>query len=249
MFRQVFARPGRAWASRQINSAIKSGERVTLYDVKVKPNTNVLRYSAHPSPRPLLTLPPPILTKVAKSKVALYTVAGVGCYLVWNQVVGMAMRNLDPRPIPKELLREANEQSLFFPFPFTDKLVRPLPYAGAEEEWQGFINFNKDSDLKERVKNDLNMLVKRTAERSPQIKRWGKNGETFTLGPTWLIMSFPERPPPEWVRTGYVAISCYAVSHTSFYLMSCWLTSVQPRSGSRHPDQGKENRCTHEGPN
>ncbi|CAN8101526.1 unnamed protein product [Discula destructiva] len=135
------------------------------------------------------------------TKLAMYVFAGSACYLIWDHVIDIPIRKIDLRTMPKGLEEEAPEP-LFFPFPFTDKQVMPLPYAGDEEEWQNFIKFNKDQKLKERVKNDLNMLVKRAAEKNATTRRWAKNGESFNVGPTWLIMSFPERPPPEFVRKG-----------------------------------------------
>lgn len=136
-------------------------------------------------------------------RVAFYGMVGAACYMVWDHITELPWRNFDPRPFPKEVLDpDEPVEPLFFPFPFTDKQVNPLPYAGAEEEWQSFIKFNSDKELRRRVKDDLTMLVKRAAEKNPVTRKWAKNGESFQLGPTWLIISFPERPPPEFVRTG-----------------------------------------------
>lgn len=139
---------------------------------------------------------------VSSRRVAISGLLGIGCYIVWANVAFYPLRNLDPLD---EEERNAPAEPLFFPFPFTTKQVIPLPYAGKEEEWQNFIKFNRDPKLRDRVKNDLIMMVKRAAEKNPYTKRWTKDGETFQLGPTWLIISFPERPPPEFIRTGYVS--------------------------------------------
>lgn len=129
---------------------------------------------------------------------------GMACYIVWLNVTTYPLRELD---LPDPTERHEEVEPLFFPFPFTDKQVNPLPYAGAEEEWQDFIKFNSDPKLRRRVKNDLVMLVKRTAEKNPATNKWAKDGKSFQLGPSWLIVSFPERPPPEFVRTGYVSLA------------------------------------------
>lgn len=101
-----------------------------------------------------------------------------------------------------EIDDDEEEDPLFIPFPFTDKQVQPPPYAGKEEEWQSFVAFNNDRDHRNRAKHDLAMLVKKTAENNSQIKRWAKKDLELTLGPNWLIITYPDRPPPEFVRTG-----------------------------------------------
>ncbi|KKY39772.1 hypothetical protein UCDDA912_g00197 [Diaporthe ampelina] len=101
-----------------------------------------------------------------------------------------------------EIEKNDEEDALFIPFPFTDKQVQPPPYAGKEEEWQSFVAFNNDRDHRNRAKHDLAMLVKKTAENNSQIKRWAKKNMELKLGPNWLIITYPDRPPPEFVRTG-----------------------------------------------
>lgn len=154
---------------------VNSGDHVTHYDVRIQPRKNIVR------------------------SIAISGLLGIGCYIVWANIAFIPLKNLD---LSGEVDQREPPEPLFFPFPFTDKQVTQLPYAGAEEEWQDFIKFNSDSKLRERVKHDLVMIVKRAAEKNPATKRWADNGETFHVGPTWLIVSFPERPPPEFVRTG-----------------------------------------------
>lgn len=155
-----------------------------------------------------------VLTYASFRRLAIYGMVGATCYLVWDHVIAMPWKNFDPRPFPKGVLDpDEPVEPLFLPFPFTDKLVVPLPYAGSDEEWQDFIKFNSDQKLRRRVKDDLTMLVKRAAEKNPITKKWAKEGESFQLGPAWLIMSFPQRPPAMFVRTGYVtARRCYTVA-------------------------------------
>lgn len=122
------------------------------------------------------------------------------CLYIWDEIAWSPLKNLDPTSLPRDMEKEV--EPLFIPFPFTDRQVQPEPYAGAEEEWQSFVKFNKDTKLRQRVKHDLTVMVKKAAETNPFVKKWAKTGEGFRLGPTWLIISFPERPPPEFVRWG-----------------------------------------------
>ncbi|KAK7733971.1 hypothetical protein SLS53_007965 [Cytospora paraplurivora] len=135
------------------------------------------------------------------SRAAVGTLTGLLCYYTWVYVATLPLRHLDLKALP-EIDDDEEVEPFFIPFPFTETQVQPLPYAGAEEEWQEFLKFNKDTAHRQRVKDDLSMLVKKAAEHNPVTKKWGKSGKDFQLGPTWLIISFPERPPPEWVRAG-----------------------------------------------
>lgn len=209
MWRQAAARPVREWASPKITQAIPSGSHVQMYQIKVKPGTSAVRYALNPICAPVCLPPnlPLLLTSTTYRKLAVYMIVGGVCYIVWGGVMSKAMAKLEPGPLPFEAPPEKDMEPIFLPIPFTGKQVTPLPYAGAEEEWKNFVKFNKDEKLKERVRNDLKMVVKRAAEKNPTTKRWAKNGESFQLGTAWLIMSFPERPPPEFVRTGYVTIA------------------------------------------
>lgn len=137
----------------------------------------------------------------AYRKATTYALTFAACYVVWGTVAFLPLKRLDP--VVVESQQEEDElEPLFLPFPFTEKQIQPLPYAGAEEEWQSFVKFNADEKLRKRVKDDLNLIVKKAAESNPYTKKWGKTGEGFQLGPSWLIMSFPERPPPEFIRWG-----------------------------------------------
>lgn len=138
----------------------------------------------------------------ARRKAATYCLVGGICLYVWDQVTFLPFKKLDQHPLSEGLEEEV--EPLFIPFPFTEKQVQAVPYGGAEEEWQSFIKFNKDDKLRQRVKDDLSLMVRKAAENSAFLKKWGQNGGGFQLGPTWLIISFPERPPPEFVRWGYV---------------------------------------------
>ncbi|KAF3764313.1 hypothetical protein M406DRAFT_330657 [Cryphonectria parasitica EP155] len=177
MLRQVLNRsPGRAWVAPRVAGAVSSGEQVTVHQVKLQSRRGLMR------------------------KAATYgMVAGV-CLYVWDEIAFLPLKNLDTRPLPKGLEEEV--EPLFMPFPFTEKQVQPAPYAGAGEEWQSFIEFNKDDKLRQRVKDDLSTMVRKAAEKNNLLKKWTKTGEGFKLGPTWLIMTFPEKPPPEFIRWG-----------------------------------------------
>lgn len=132
------------------------------------------------------------------------------CWYTWTTIVTLPLRNLDLKDLP-EIDQDDDEEPLFIPFPFTGKQIQPPPYAGKEEEWQSFVAFNNDLEHRNRAKHDLSMLVKRTAENNSQIKRWAKKDVKLELGPNWLIITYPDRPPPEFVRTG-IEISDEAIS-------------------------------------
>lgn len=165
------------WLPRRIASAASSSQQVVVHRVRLQ--------SRRDWPR----------------KAAIYTITGVFCYYTWVYVATLPFKNLDLRGI-SETEEDEEIEPIFIPFPFTERQVQPLPYAGAEEEWQEFLKFNKDQVHRQKVKDDLSMLVKKAAESNPVTKKWGKNGKEFQLGPSWLIISFPERPPPEFFRAG-----------------------------------------------
>lgn len=133
---------------------------------------------------------------------AIYSLTGIICYYTWAYVATIPLRKLDLKNLPENDDDDEELDPFFIPFPFTETQVQPLPYAGAEEEWQEFLKFNRDSAHRQRVKDGLSMLVKKAAENNPVTKKWATKGKEFQLGPTWLIISFPERPPPEFVRAG-----------------------------------------------
>lgn len=125
------------------------------------------------------------------------------CYFIWSTIALLPFKDLDDLP-PIDEDEEDESEPIFLPFPFTVKRVQPLPYAGLGEEWQNFVKFSKDDKLRQRVKEDLMLLVKKTAETHSYTKKWAKEGEGFKLGASWLIFTIPEKPPPEFVQWGYV---------------------------------------------
>jgi hypothetical protein len=131
----------------------------------------------------------------------LYTTTGIVCLYTWVAIASLPLRDLDLKDLP-EIEDDEEEDPLFIPFPFTDQKVQPPPYAGKEEEWQSFVAFNKDLEHRNRAKHDLAVLVKRTAENNSHIKKWARQDIKLELGPSWLIITYPDRPPPEFVRTG-----------------------------------------------
>ncbi|ROW04831.1 hypothetical protein VMCG_04805 [Cytospora schulzeri] len=190
MLRQIASRRmASTWLPRRIAGAASSGQQVIVHRVKLRSRRDWAR------------------------KAAIYSITGIFCYYTWVYVATLPLKNLDLGNLPENDDDEEIEP-FFIPFPFTETQVQPLPYAGAEEEWQDFLKFNKDQAHRDKVKDDLSMLVKRAAENNPVTKKWGKNGKEFQLGPSWLIISFPERPPPEFVRAG-IEISDEAISITT----------------------------------
>lgn len=171
---------------RKTAAAISSGDQVAVHKVRFLPRGDHFR------------------------KFFIYTATGMFCWYTWTTIVTMPLRNLDMKDLP-EIEDDEEEEPWFIAFPFTDKQVQPPPYAGKEEEWQSFVAFNNDRDHRNRAKHDLAMLVKRTAENNSQIKRWAKKDIKLELGPNWLIITYPDRPPPEFVKTG-IEISDEAIS-------------------------------------
>ncbi|PSR83400.1 hypothetical protein BD289DRAFT_282230 [Coniella lustricola] len=177
MFRQALSRnSARAWATPGIASAVASGEQLVMHRVKLQP------------------------TKGRFRKLATYCMVGIVSLYVWEEIAFLPLKHLDSGPLPKGMEEEL--EPLFIPLPFTEKQVQPPPYAGSEEEWQSFKAFSQNHELRQRVKDDLSTLVKKAAEKNMIVRRWAKKGEGFQLGPRWLIISYPERPPPECVRWG-----------------------------------------------
>lgn len=84
----------------------------------------------------------------------------------------------------------------FIPLPFTEEKVQPPPYAGNGEEWQGFVAFSNDRSRIKSVKQELRLIVKKGMERHPAVKG------NLKLGPSFLILTYPLRPPPEYKQWG-----------------------------------------------
>lgn len=208
MLRQIAnRRMASTWLPRRIASAASSSQQVVVHRVKLQSRRDWPRYVlcllsfVTPLLPPLPALWLSLTLRFPHRKAAIYTITGVFCYYTWVYVATLPFKNLDLRGI-SETEDDEEIEPIFIPFPFTERQVQPLPYAGAEEEWQEFLKFNKDQVHRQRVKDDLSMLVKKAAETNPVTKKWGKNGKEFQLGPSWLIISFPERPPPEFFRAG-----------------------------------------------
>lgn len=190
---------------RKAAAAVSSGDQVVVHKVRFLPPRDYFRYAfsafaiqplhLQRLSKPLLTMPPP------SRKFFIYTATGMVCWYTWTTIATLPLRNLDLKDLP-EIEEDEEEDPLFIPFPFTEKQVQPPPYAGKEEEWQSFVAFNNDRDHRNRAKHDLAMMVKKTVDNNSGIKRWAKKDLQLTLGPTWLIITYPDRPPPEFVRTG-----------------------------------------------
>lgn len=48
---------------------------------------------------------------------------------------------------------EEDGAPIFFPFPFTSKVVESRPYKGSDPEWQAYIRISKDKDLLLKIKS------------------------------------------------------------------------------------------------
>lgn len=120
---------------------------------------------------------------------------------MWSYAASLPLQNLDSA-ILEEIDDGDESDPLFIPLPFTEKKIQPLPYAGAGEEWQTFLKIAKDEKWRQRVKDDLKHLILTAAKTTPFLMKWA--GGQLDLGPSWLIVTYPSAPPPEYVRWGYV---------------------------------------------
>lgn len=54
-------------------------------------------------------------------------------------------------PIAKHI--EEDGTPIFFPFPFTSKVVESRPYKGTDPEWQEYIRIARDRDLLLKIRS------------------------------------------------------------------------------------------------
>lgn len=101
-------------------------------------------------------------------------------------------------PIAKHI--EEDGTPIFFPFPFTSKVVESRPYKGTDPEWQEYIRIARDRDLLLKIRTDLLETVRIAAEANPILIQ--KCGRVMKVRKHWLDMDFPYRPPPKIMRDG-----------------------------------------------
>lgn len=133
-------------------------------------------------------------------RTAVWGLSTYAAFGVWTMVCLMPFTNLDK--VSKDLDDEEDEdrEPLFFPIPGTRKLVKPLPYAGAEEEWQAFVKHGKDWKLRRQLILNVKDMTRVWCLQSPTISMFGKD---FKVVNSTLKHIFPQIPPPEIERSGF----------------------------------------------
>ncbi|KAJ6013256.1 hypothetical protein N7540_007847 [Penicillium herquei] len=71
-------------------------------------------------------------------------------------------------------------------------------YAASDPEWQEFVQISKDREKLQKLRNDLAAIVLENA--SGQLTR--VLGGPLSLSGFWLVHQFPNRAPPEYLRSG-----------------------------------------------
>lgn len=109
----------------------------------------------------------------------------------------------------------ASESSTFIPLTWATKQPRTF-YKGSDPEWQTFVSIARDKPRHAAIQSELVRMVYTGALQHAGIAR--QLGEDAQVGKYWLDISFPDGPPPEYVRSGleigdgYVAWSSQRVS-------------------------------------
>lgn len=93
----------------------------------------------------------------------------------------------------------ADEDSTFIPMTWPTKLPRSF-YKGSDPEWKEFVKVAKDKPRHKRLQDELVQLVFTGARQHPRVGM--AIGKDLKIGRYWLEISFPDGPPPEYVRSG-----------------------------------------------
>ncbi|KAI0880045.1 uncharacterized protein GGS22DRAFT_100332 [Annulohypoxylon maeteangense] len=128
------------------------------------------------------------------------------CYQVYDSAIFMTLSAwLDEQE--KHLTRKEREEieedmlePMFFPIPFTTRVIESPPYKGSDPEWQTFIRINKDQKLVRSIQDGLAEIVRKTAMRSTVLVQ--RCGNDMSLSRYWLHIIYPTRPPPTFVHKG-----------------------------------------------
>ncbi|KAI1082106.1 hypothetical protein F5B20DRAFT_578874 [Whalleya microplaca] len=134
--------------------------------------------------------------------------AGVyyGCYQIYKiSVFGTLGRWMDQQVTQmskkeREELEEEIEEPLFIPFPFTTRMVEPLPYRSTDPEWQAFVKVSKNRKLVRTIQDQLAEVARRAVESHPMLAH--KCGKDAKVGKHWLDIQYPYKPPPTFARKG-----------------------------------------------
>jgi hypothetical protein len=83
-----------------------------------------------------------------------------------------------------EVDEDAEEDSVFIPFPLTTKLVQPPPYRGTDPEWQEYIKFSKDPALAKRIRG-MQLLLQYGGISDDQQMIWQRLSRQQSRGLRW----------------------------------------------------------------
>ena len=109
----------------------------------------------------------------------------------------------------------ASETSTFIPLTWSTPLPRTF-YRGSDPEWSAFVQIARDKPRHRKLQDELVHIVYTGCVQHPSIAR--QLGKDAKVGKYWLDISFPDGPPPEFIRSGvelgdgYVAWSQQRVS-------------------------------------
>ncbi|KAK3636445.1 hypothetical protein LTR56_014232 [Elasticomyces elasticus] len=127
----------------------------------------------------------------------------------------------------------ADESSTFIPFTWPKPLPRTF-YKGSDPEWKEFIKVAQNKPRHKDLQSELVRLVFSGSIKHPTVS--AALGPNPKVGKYWLDISFPDAPPPEYVRTGievgegYVAWSKQKVSQENRFR---WARVVWPEAAAR----------------
>ncbi|KAK5743947.1 hypothetical protein LTR17_002285 [Elasticomyces elasticus] len=127
----------------------------------------------------------------------------------------------------------ADESSTFIPFTWPKPLPRTF-YKGSDPEWKEFIKVAQNKPRHKDLQSELVRLVFSGSVKHPTVA--AALGPNPKVGKYWLDISFPDAPPPEYVRTGievgegYVAWSKQKVSQENRFR---WARVVWPEAAAR----------------
>lgn len=154
----------------------------------------------------------------------------------WNQT-SASYADMPPVEEIEEAAQSGDEEaSLFVPLQWPQQLPRTY-YKQSDPDWQEFVRMSNDegranavrgmmfeSCLNCAVANELlEELAKRCLKdvsRAPRLKQ--VLGENIQLGQYWLDLKYPDRPPPEYIRSGleisdeYISWSTQTIPHAHY---------------------------------
>lgn len=139
---------------------------------------------------------PPLRTRVRRA-----FLTSLGLFITLElalTIVDLRLSKLDLDGLPNE--EEEEEESLFIPFPGTEKRLPPHAYTGDDPEWKSYVKFAKDKEAGQRARGELAAICLKTASSHPVLV--AKFGKEMKIKRTWLDIDFPPFAPPEYERSG-----------------------------------------------